>query len=205
MAGATAALDALLAQAPTDSRVLWRVARLRWLQGYLNGDGFGARNDWETGREYALACLTADPDVAASLRQAAWRVDDASLLTTTPDQRPCLLWAAANSLALVDQRGNGALLDAESACTMTHRASALVGPAEPGLVEWERGSCAWWLTEDEVTATEEWAAAFRIGGNPLYLLAPGTHLPAVVLDTTTTPEFELERARASELLANPRP
>jgi len=201
----TAALDALLAQAPGDGRVLWRVARLRWLQGYLDEAPAVARNDWETGREYALSCLVVDSDVAASLRQAAWRVTDAALLTTTPEQRPCLLWAAANSLALLEQRGSGGLLDAEAACAMAARAQSLVGPAEPGLVEWERGTCAWWQADDEAVATEAWEAAFRDGGNPLYLLAPSTHIPGEAPDLTTKPEFALERARVAALLARSSP
>lgn len=201
----TTALDALLAQAPTDGRVLWRVARLRWLQGYLDEAPAAARNDWETGREYALSCLVVDPDVAASLRQAAWRVNDAALLTTTPEQRPCLLWAAANSLALLEQRGSGALLDADAACAMAERARALVGPAEPGLVEWERGTCAWWRSDDAAAATEAWEAALREGANPLYALAPRTHVPDAALDFTTKPEFALERARVDALLGSPSP
>lgn len=201
----TTALDALLAAAPTDGRVLWRVARLRWLQGFLDDTPAAARNDWETGREYALSCLVVDPDVAASLRQAAWRVNDAALLTTTPEQRPCLLWAAANSLALVEQRGAGALLDAEAACAMSDRAAALVGPAEPGLAEWERGTCAWWLTDDAATAAEAWAAALQQGGNPLYLLAPSAHAAGLAADVVTKPEFALERARVDGLLGSGEP
>lgn len=196
----TASLDALLAAAPTDGRVLWRVARLRWLQGFLGDAPAAARNDWETGREYALGCLVVDPDVAASLRQAAWRLTEPALLTTTPDQRPCLLWAAANSLALVEQRGAGALLDAEAACAMASRAMALVGPAEPGLAEWERGTCAWWLADDAAVATEAWEAAFRQGGNPLYVLAPRAHVPGAATELVTKPEFALERTRVDGLL-----
>jgi hypothetical protein len=198
---AASALSGLLADAPLDGRVLWRQARLRWLQGFLNPDPAGARNDWETGREYALGCLAGDPDVAASLRQGAWRISSASLSTTTPEQRPCLLWAAGNSLALVELRGSGGLLDAESACAMADRASQIVGPAEPGLLDWEMGTCAWWLAGDPAAATLAWQQAQASSGNYLYALAMVTHVPETPPELHDADEYALEKARALAIWA----
>ncbi len=198
-----ASLDALLANAPADARVLWRAARLRWLQGFLSTAPPESRNHWETGREYALACLANDPDVAAALRQGGWRVTSATLVTTTPEQRPCMLWAAANGLALVEQRGNGGLLDAESACAMTDRASQIVGSAEPGLLDWEVGTCAWWIGGDPQAAASAWERA-QASGNPLYGLASLAHVPGAAL-VAGSAEYALESARVDAIRAKPTP
>lgn len=193
------ALAALLAAAPGDNRVLWRTARLYWLRGYLTDLPDDARNDWESGREYAYACMTTDPDVMAGFKQSGWLVTPAALMTTTPEQRPCLLWGAANGIALVEHRGPGATLDAEAACAMTNRAAAIVGASEPGLLDWELGGCAWWLGNDGEAAKRRWTSAAE-SGNGLYLLALHNHLPGDSIPVPTSEFYSLENARAAALL-----
>ena len=193
------ALTALLTAAPRDSRVLWRTARLYWLRGFLTDLPDDARNDWESGREYAYACLATDPDVEAGLKQSGWLVTPAALNTTTPEQRPCLLWGAANGLALVEHRGPGSVLDAEAACAMANRAATLVGTSEPGLMEWELGGCAWWLTGDGEAATRRWTSAAE-SGNGLYLLALHAHMPALPIELPTNELYQLENTRAEAQL-----
>ena len=187
-------LDPLLAAAPTDSRVLWRMSRLSWLRGFLATDPSEARTSWESGREYALTCLLTDPEVAAGFRENGWLLADPALAAASPAQRPCLLWAAASGLALVESRGAGGALDAQAACAMVERASDLVGPSEPGLVEWEVGTCAWWLTADRAVAMAAWREAVE-SGNPIYSLAPDAHEPGVEHAATPNPAYALENAR----------
>ncbi len=189
-------LAPLLAANPGDGRVLWRMARVRWLDGFLATDPAEARNDWETGREYAMACLAVVPDVAAALREDGWRVTQASMVTAGPTERPCLLWGAANGLALVEARGPGGALDAEAACAMVDRASALVGPSEPGLIDWEDGTCAWWLTGDASIALPDWQKALATG-NALYARVMDAHDPAADHIPPPNPDYALEDNRAA--------
>lgn len=192
------AVSGLLARAPDDPRVLWRASRLYWLLGFLTDDAADARNGWETGREYAYACLTADPDVAAALKQAAWSVTPAALATTTPEQRPCLLWGAANALARVEQRGAAGALDAEPACAMADRAADIVGVDEPGLLDWTQAECAWWIGADPERARARWEKA-RASGNGLYGVPAAAHgFPASLLPQA--PAYALENRRAATLL-----
>lgn len=186
-------LDPLLAAAPTDSRVLWRMSRQAWLRGFLATDALEAQTSWESGREYALTCLLTDPDVAAGFRENGWLLADPALSAVSPAQRPCLLWAAASGLALVEARGAGGALDAEGACAMVERASTLVGPSEPGLIEWEVGTCAWWLTGDREIALASWQEALA-SGNPLYSLAPDAHDAGLKHTVAPNPEYALENA-----------
>jgi len=199
LAPAADALTALLTAAPLDNRVLWRIARLYWLRGFLTDLPDDARNDWESGREYAYSCLTTDADVEAGLRQSEWLVTPAALTTTTPEQRPCLIWGAANGLALVEHRGPGAVLDAEASCAMANRAAAIVGASEPGLLDWELAGCAWWLTGDAEAATRRWRTAAE-SGNGLYLLAFHAHVPTEPIALPTNALYSLENARAAALL-----
>ncbi len=193
------ALAALNATAAGDARILWRLARLHWLEGFLATSEGDARNHWETGREYAGTCLTTDPDILAALRQNGWRIADGALATASPEQRPCILWGAGNGLALVELRGPGGALDAAAACAMTDRAAELVGADEPGLLDWEQGLCAWWLLEDGPVAMRHWTAAAQ-SGNALYLLAAQQYAADTPIPFVAKPGYELEadaaRARA---------
>lgn len=196
------ALSGLQSQAPSDPRVLWRWARVHWVLGYLAETPEAQTNHWETGREFAYACLMADPEVAAGLKQTGWLLSERVLATTVPEQRPCLAQAAANGFALVELRGAGAQLDVEASCAMVARAGEIVGAVEPGLMDWLGGECAWWASKDAALAEQEWRAALG-SGNGLYALSGWRHVPEGAWDVPESEVYSLENGRAKDIQARP--
>ncbi len=130
-----AAMEILLAQlalAPTDPRVLARLARGEWTRAQLDTD---ARH-LEIAEGYGHRCLLGWSSFAARLDIDGYRVTPEAAEQLPLEAVPCLTWTVASGLGHVDRRGPGAAFELEAIGVLLERLVALGGEAEPGFVEW---------------------------------------------------------------------
>lgn len=129
-----AALNALMAKAPNDPRVAWRLARLRWWEGGAAADPLAF---YEDGRAAGYRCLLANPGFAELTARAGDRVDDAALASLTGADVPCIVWTTANAISHAAARGAGAALRLAEIGQLASRGRELGDdPAAPGMLMW---------------------------------------------------------------------
>ncbi len=132
---AMSAAVALLAGAPTDPRVLFRLSRAQWVAGRIAPED--PLPHYEAGRAYGFRCLLANPAFAEAAHRAGDRVDTASAAALTAVDAPCVAWTVANSLAVVSARGPGASLRLEDAGHLLHADAVRGTPGTDGMLDWD--------------------------------------------------------------------
>lgn len=135
-----ASVNALMARAPNDPRVLWRLARLRWWEGSTSPTPLAF---YEDGRAAGYRCLLANAGFAELTSRAGDRVNDAALAALAGPDVPCIVWTSANAVSHAAARGAGAALRLEEIGQLAERGGELGDdPAAPGVLSWVRAEVA---------------------------------------------------------------
>lgn len=135
-----ASVNTLMAKAPNDPRVLWRLARLRWWEGAASTAPLAF---YEDGRAAGYRCLLANPGFAELSARAGDRVDDAGLAALASPDVPCIVWTTANAISHVAARGPGAALRIEEIGKLAERGRELGDdPTAPGVLLWVQAEVA---------------------------------------------------------------
>lgn len=141
------AYTALLAERPTAGAVLWRLSRVAWSRVMM--EPARAAFWHEVGRELALRCVAATPEVAEGILVVGDRLTPPVVVTGAP--APCRAYAAAHIVGLVRARGPGATLDLEEVGPLL---AELPSEVEPAVRGWAAGQYHV-LRDEEPSAARE--------------------------------------------------
>lgn len=130
---------ALLVERSQSGAVLWRMARVAWSRALISPSTAAIWH--EAGREYAMRCLTAEGVMSESVYRIGDRMDPAVIQALPTSMAPCLVYAAAHTVALARVRGPGALLDMDDVGPLLGGNLGELGD-EAALSAWARGHAA---------------------------------------------------------------